>query len=139
MEETAYDRPKNNSRSTVNTSDTNATDAEGSDPEKKTAEVQATNQDVENGQSYSKKTYWQKLSVWPQSRPNRLLRTMSAPLRFFSYPIVVYAGLMYGANGLVWSSILNSTAGTLYPRVYGFSTSGIALAYLGGVVGVIVG
>ncbi|VUC36534.1 unnamed protein product [Clonostachys rosea] len=139
MEETTYDRPKNNSRSTVNTSDTNTNDTEGIDSEKKVAEVKTTNQDVENGQVYSKKTYWQKLSVWPQRRPNRLLATMWAPLRFFSYPIVVYAGLMYGANGLVWSSILNSTAGTLYPRVYGFSTSGIALAYLGGVAGVIVG
>jgi hypothetical protein len=46
---------------------------------------------------------------------------------------------MYGANGLVWSSIINSTAGTLYPQVYGFSTAGVACAYLAGCVGVVVG
>ena len=99
--------------------------------------------DIENGSMISMistpKTYWQKLSVWPQTRPNRLLQVMWGQLYWFSYPIVVYAGLMYGANGLTWSSILNATASTICTGTYGFSTAGIASAYLAGCLGVIVG
>lgn len=139
MEETNYDRPQ---RPNVDVADaTPALESTEIDDEKiaPTAHDILSGHDSEAGQIFAKKTYWQKLSIWPESRPNRLLQVMWGPIRFFSYPIVVYAGLMYGANGLVWSSVLNSTAGTLYPREYGFSTAGIALAYLGGTVGVIVG
>lgn len=88
---------------------------------------------------HPRKSYWQKLSLVDKKRENRMLSIMAGPFRFFSYPVVVYAGLMYGANGLVWSGVLNATAGTLYTKSYGFSTSDIAYAYLGGVLGVVVG
>jgi len=151
MEETNYDRPAQSAGIGVtNTSVKLADGLTHSDgeaqekrvvPEAKGSEASNASEtrDVEIGQVYKKKSYWQKLSVWPESRPNRLLPVLWGPIRFFSYPVVVYAGLMYGANGLTWSSILNATAGTLYPEKYGFSTAGIALAYLGGTVGVIVG
>lgn len=145
MEETNYDRPERTIEPPRSLDDPNTESSAPNleiDDEKK---IQTTHDNLSGrdseacGQTFSKKTYWQKLSIWPESRPNLLLPVMWGPLRFFSYPVVVYAGLMYGANGLVWSSVLNATAGTLYPEKYGFSTVGIALAYLGGTVGVIVG
>lgn len=151
MEETNYDRPAQSAELGVEENSAKLADgpphSDGEAQEKQAApdaksagaSDASEARDVEVGQVYKKKSYWQKLSLWPESRPNRLLPVMWGPIRFFSYPVVVYAGLMYGANGLTWSSILNATAGTLYPEKYGFSTAGIALAYLGGTVGVVVG
>jgi hypothetical protein len=132
MEETTYDR-KPVTPSTVS-------DDSSSGDNEKVVGGEESSANLESGpDAYPQKSYWQKLSMWPQSRPNRLLRVMWGPMRFFTYPVVVYAGLMYGANGLVWSGVVSATAGTLYPKEYGFSTAGIALAYLGGTVGVLVG
>ncbi|KAH8900326.1 major facilitator superfamily transporter [Thozetella sp. PMI_491] len=138
MEETNYDRHVRHT-GTISLVPAAGDPSTESDGKEKGPSTSAGKTDVEIGHSYRKKTYWQKLSVWPESRPNRLIPLMLGPIRFFQYPVVVYAGLMYGANGLVWSSILNATAGTLYPSVYGFSTAGIAAAYLSGAVGVVVG
>ena len=46
---------------------------------------------------------------------------------------------MYGANSLVWQGVQNATIGTVYTTMYGFSTAGVAAAYLGGVIGTFVG
>lgn len=130
MEETNYDRAPQDLPS-----ESFKTDADGS-PSEKAPTVAVVDEDTDN---YPRKTYWQKLSLIDKPRPNRLWPMMVAPFRFFAFPVVNYAGLMYGANGLVWSGIVNATAGTTYVNTYGFSTAGIAYAYLGGVVGVIVG
>jgi len=55
---------------------------------------------------YPRKTYLQKLSLVDKKRENRMISILAGPFRFFSYPVVVYAGLMYGANGFVWSGVL---------------------------------
>ena len=52
--------------------------------------------------TYPRKTYWQKLGVIDKKRPNRLLDIMWSPFKFFRFPVVVWAGFMYGTNGLVW-------------------------------------
>jgi hypothetical protein len=137
MEETNYDRPLQVAERDLDENPETTQSLKVSGEKKATTLVSES--DIETGRTYKRKSFFHKLSIWPEGRPNRLLPVMWGPIRFFSYPVVVYAGLMYGANGLVWSSILNATAGTLYPQVYGFSTAGIAGAYLSGCVGVIIG
>lgn len=140
MEETNFDRPSHNEDARDSESIDNEDKISASEKKPETSKPQSTSsQDVEEGSAYPRKTYWQKLSLWPESRPNRILRVMWSPFRFFKYPVVVYAGLMYGANGVVWSSIMNATAGTLLPQQYGFSTAGIAYAYLSAAIGATIG
>ncbi|KAF6803292.1 major facilitator superfamily transporter [Colletotrichum sojae] len=149
MEETNYDRPArahNQDEGVV--SEVQAADSTaGSDSETKAASGDdkketppAVPVDGETGQvEYPRKTYIQKLGIKDKRRPNRILDSALGALRGFTYPSVVYAGLMYGANNLVWSGVQNATAGTVYTTMYGFSTAGVAAAYAGGVLGTIVG
>ena len=44
--------------------------------------------------TYPRKTYLQKLSLRDRSRPNRVLDIMWAPFKFFTFPVVVWAGIM---------------------------------------------
>ncbi|KAK7429795.1 hypothetical protein QQZ08_003640 [Neonectria magnoliae] len=97
-------------------------------------------QDSESGEvHWPRKTYRDRLSIKDKKRPNRILDIMIAPFKGFTYPSVVYAGLMYGANSLVWQGVQNATIGTVYTTQYGFSTAGVAAAYSGGVIGTIIG
>lgn len=64
---------------------------------------------------------------------------MWAPFKFFTFPVVVWSGMMYGTNGLVWSGILNATASPLYTGTYGFSSNDVGFAYFGAIVGMIIG
>lgn len=96
--------------------------------------------DIEEGTVIKpKKTYWQKLSLKDTPRPNRVLDIAVAPFKGFTYPAVVYAGLMWGANSLVWSGVQNATAGTVYTTMYGWTTTGVSGAYAAGVIGTITG
>lgn len=95
--------------------------------------------EIEAGQVYPRKSYWQKLGIVDKKRPNRMLDIFFAPFKGFTYPVIVYAGLMYGANALVWSGVQNATTGTVYTTRYGFSTSGVAAAYSAGIIGAIIG
>jgi hypothetical protein len=96
--------------------------------------------DVEEGPAIMpRKTYWQKLSLKDTSRPNRVLDIAVAPFKGFTYPAVVYAGLMWGANSLVWSGVQNATAGTVYTTMYGWTTTEVSGAYAAGVIGTITG
>lgn len=96
---------------------------------------------VEAGQiMYPRKTYLQKLSLTgDKKRPNRLVAIMVHPFKFFTFPVVVWAGVMYGTNGLVWPGILNAVASATYTGVYGFSSKAVGFAYLGAVVGMVLG
>lgn len=96
--------------------------------------------DIEEAQVIKpRKTYWQKLSLRDKRRPNRVLDVALAPFKGFLYPPVVYAGLMWGANSLVWSGVQNATAGTVYTTKYGWSTTDVSGAYAAGVIGTITG
>lgn len=143
MEETNYDRdPQSHTITVGEKASLESTGDKLSSTEKVTTHVEATERGTSPEQRHSAKstkTYWQKLGIIDKKRPNRLIPMMIAPLRFLAFPVVDYAGLMYGANGLVWSGVLNATAGTTYVTTYGFDTAAIAYAYLGGVVGVVVG
>lgn len=98
------------------------------------------NSDMEEGKVMKpRKTYWQKLSLKDTPRPNRVLDIAIAPFKGFTYPAVVYAGLMWGANSLVWSGVQNATAGTVYTTMYGWNTTGVSGAYAAGVIGTITG
>lgn len=116
--------------------------AEGIQGEKSVQQTTiATSTDFEAGTTtYPRKTYLQKLSLTgDKPRPNRMLEVFIAPFKGFTYPVIVYAGLMYGGNALVWSGVVNATSGTVYSTFYNFSTTAIAAAYSGGIIGALVG
>lgn len=147
MEETNYDRQIHQSTlsegSNDNVSLPNITGSEDSKPEKgadyKTNDA-TDPAAIETGQViYPRKSYWQKLSVVDKKRQNRILDIMWAPFQFFTFPVVVWAGFMYGTNGLVWPGILNATASPLYTDTYHFDSNEVGFAYFGAVVGMILG
>lgn len=127
------------------TSAINSTTAREKDSKPLDSLSSSSTSDREAGQIlplYPRKSYWQKLRLFTnnnKSRPNRMLDIFLAPFKGFTYPVIVYAGLMYGANALVWSGVQNATTGTVYTTLYGFSTTGIAAAYSAGVIGAILG
>ncbi|CAN8096261.1 unnamed protein product [Discula destructiva] len=145
MEETNYDRPARLPEdSLVLTTDpvdeTGGANRSEVDEKSSKMAVGGTTADTETGQVFHlRKSYIQKLGMKDKSRPNRMIDISLGGLRGFSYPSVVYAGLMYGANNLVWSGIQNATAGTVYTTMYGFSTAGVAAAYAGGLLGTVIG
>jgi MFS family permease len=143
MEETNYDR--RTSQSTTGTDETtseftiqNVAGEKGSESETPTpAEATSSARDYT---VYPRKTYRQKLSVIDRKRPNRILHLMWAPFKFFRFPVVVWAGFMYGTNALVWTGILNATASPIYTSApYRFNSNEVGFAYFGGVVGMLVG
>ncbi|KAM3421147.1 hypothetical protein BST61_g1560 [Cercospora zeina] len=144
MEETNYDRKHITTAlpapPTESVSPTTATPA--AQPEKKspTPISSSSTSSVEAGEIfYPRKTYPQKLRLLDSPRPNRMLSIFLAPFKGFTYPVIVYAGLMYGANALVWSGVQNATTGTVYVQHYNFSTTAIAAAYSSGVIGALIG
>lgn len=141
-QETNYDRVGQHGHAPVtqfgeSTGDVAARLAEKEKPKAPTDEESTS--EVEAGQVYARKSYWQKLGIMDKKRPNRMLDIFFAPFKGFTYPCIVYAGLMYGANALVWSGVQNATTGTVYTTRYGFSTSGVAAAYSAGIIGAIIG
>lgn len=149
MEETNFDRPSRHSEESLSSTTSNSLQPNSDvvDVEKhnekqhpKTGTYPAQGLDVEPGQTiYPRKSYWQKLSLADKKRPNRMFDIFLAPFRGFTYPAVVYAGFMYGANNLVWTGIQNATTGTVYKSFYGWSTLDIAAAYSAGIIGAIIG
>jgi MFS family permease len=150
MEETNYDRPSvssmlssSHSSSSVPAAKDNEVDESGSGSETKKMpkEEAVVEADSDFGQViYPRKTYLQKLSLWgDKKRPNRILDIMWSPFKFFRFPVVVWAGFMYGTNALVWPGILNATASPTYTGKYGFDSNDVGFAYFGAVVGMVVG
>ncbi|PQE24684.1 major facilitator superfamily transporter protein [Rutstroemia sp. NJR-2017a WRK4] len=140
MEETNYDRhtPQSTTSNDETTSEftiQNLAGEKGSESETPTPSTAPDSTVV-----YPRKTYRQKLSVIDQKRPNRILYLMWAPFKFFRFPVVVWAGFMYGTNALVWTGILNATASPIYTSApYHFISNEVGFAYFGGVVGMLVG
>ncbi|CAH0044828.1 unnamed protein product [Clonostachys solani] len=140
MEETNYDRKHDahpRAATNVQAADASSTD-KGAESKEKTVTTSVA--DTERGEiQWAKKTYLQKLGIKDKKRPNRFLDIIIAPFKGFTYPSVVYAGLMYGANNLVWTGMQNATIGTIYTTEYGFTTAGVAGGYAGGILGTIIG
>jgi MFS family permease len=147
MEETNYDR--HIIQSTLNAGSGSSSEnvvEPGAAADEKSAEKRAAGNEQASAElgevtavTYPRKTYWQKLGVIDKKRPNRLLDIMWSPFRFFRFPVVVWAGFMYGTNGLVWPGILNATASPLYTKTYGFNSTDVGFAYFGAVVGMVLG
>ncbi|KAK8061230.1 hypothetical protein PG997_015451 [Apiospora hydei] len=146
MEETNYDRkhssggqhpptpPQQASSPVVSETQASPLDTESKTP------APAAPEDREPGEIvWPRKSYLDKLGIRDKKRPNRLLNIAMAPFKGFTYPAVVYAGLMYGANSLVWQGVQNASIGTVYTTQYGFTTATVAAAYSGGVLGSIMG
>lgn len=144
MEETNYDRPAHHEPAAASAlvERSGCSDPSEGDEKKaeKTATTTAKSSDCESGEIvYHRKSYVQKLGLKDKKRPNRMLDVAMGSFRGFTYAPVVYGGLMYGANNLVWSGVQNATAGTVYTTMYGFSTAGVAAAYAGGLLGTCIG
>lgn len=144
MEETNYDRHHRevipNTESAVQAPCPSPSSSDGPDEKAVKPIANACDiADIEDGTIYQHKTFWQKLGFIDKPRPNRMLDVFLAPFKGFTYPVIVYAGLMYGANNLVWSGVQNATTGTVYTKYYHFSTSGVAAAYSAGVIGALIG
>lgn len=145
MEETNYDRKHTAPAATAAepvmiSGGSEAEDSGAATAEKKPENSTETPVDVETADvAWPRKTYIQKLGIVDKPRPNRIWDNFLLPFKGFTYPSVVYGGLMYGANNLVWPGTQNATTGTVYTTMYGFSTAGVAAAYAGGVLGTCVG
>lgn len=112
MEETNYDRSPIQAIHAVGpeTPMENDITPNGLDPEKT---VPVSNISTNTGSTdpvvYTPKTYLQKLKLFDKKRPFNLIRMMTRPLIFLSFPVIAYAGFTYGCN-LIWFNTLNATA-----------------------------
>jgi hypothetical protein len=86
----------------------------------------------------SKKSFPAKLKPIERTgfyQKNRVLRLMLEPFQLLGYPIIVYAGLLYGCN-IVWLTFLNATESmVLSDRPYNMSTSMVGLTFIAPLVG----
>jgi hypothetical protein len=147
MEETNYDRAALKTASTpiympeTAPQEGNLTSISTVDP-KKDASTGALNpvQDPRvSYETYTAKTYLQKLTLLDKKREFHLFRMMMRPLLFFSFPSVVYAGFSYGSN-LIWFNVLNGTASLILSgQPYNFPSSMVGLAYISPLIGVACG
>lgn len=151
MEETNYDRktvgvvedtspirtPAGLSSEKVNV---DATAASPFDPEKNAGDSRAPSTaaaDLRESATYKPKTFWQKLSVMPERRPQRMPYMIFQSLRLISWPVVFYAGFSYGSY-LIWFNVLNATASLLLSSPpYNFSAAMVGLSYVSCMIGVI--
>jgi hypothetical protein len=126
MEETNYDRPPLELKTTPSTTPGDASpNPEKYDLEKSTESDVPRTQAVDPTptESYTPKTYMQKLKLLDKPRPFRVPRMMLRPLIFMSFPVIAYAGFSYGSN-LIWFNVLNGTASlVLAGAPYNFSVS----------------
>lgn len=104
----------------------------------KSAPVNTTVIDVENGQSfpvYETKSYVDKLKLWNLSRPKeQLWINFKRPVTMFRFPAVDWSGFFYGSN-LVWFNVLNATASLIFTTYYNFSPSMTGLTYISPIIG----
>ncbi|CEP64897.1 uncharacterized protein LALA0_S14e01728g [Lachancea lanzarotensis] len=97
---------------------------------------QVSNIEIVNSATYApaqftKKTYWQKLSLISGRRKKFLLHHYAlAPFLMARFPVVIWAGFLYGSS-LVWFNVLNGTAALILSgKPYDFKSSSIGIAYL---------
>lgn len=87
---------------------------------------------------FSKKSYAARLKPVESEgfrRKNNLLRLMGRPFHLLTFPIIFYAGFLYGSN-IIWLTVLNATeAMVLSANPYNMSTSIIGLTFIAPLVG----
>ncbi|KAJ5528039.1 hypothetical protein N7513_012198 [Penicillium frequentans] len=141
MEETNYVREDSIQDATVaNVRVGSSHSSHSSDPEKAPVDQSVPATETETGVVYSKKTYWQQLSLLgPKQKQNTMFRRLWQSLYFLSWPVIFYAGFSYGSY-LVLFNILNDTASIILGGApYNFGTSMVGLSYLACCLGVAIG
>ncbi|RSL86545.1 hypothetical protein CEP51_002742 [Fusarium floridanum] len=119
--------------------------ADNCSDEEKATKVQSTaNTDVDHGtvMPSTKKTYLEKLKIIRRQDlrskvplTNMVIRTFV----YFSFPVVVFSGFMYGAV-VCYFNVLNATASLILSgEPYNFSSSIVGLSYLSTLIGVCFG
>lgn len=92
----------------------------------------------ENGSQENKMTYAARLKpIQSQNLRNKnfLGTLMIRPLILLFFPIIAYAGFLYGAN-IVWLSVLNATESLVfYNNPYNMSSSTVGLTFIAPLVG----
>ena len=65
---------------------------------------------ITSGEIYPIKTYWQKLAPFTplNGRPNHFFQMVWRPFPMFRFPVVLFAGFIYGCF-LSWFALLNAT------------------------------
>jgi MFS family permease len=139
MEETNYDR---NSIGIVETGGTPASGSQRAltDPERsfKTAPDADSTQKPPTSVKPTK-SFWQKLSLKDQSRPQLMHHRVKRQLAFVLWPNVFYAGFAYGST-LIWFNVLNATASIILTSPpYNFSAGMVGTTYVACLVGVALG
>ncbi|KAJ5232621.1 hypothetical protein N7468_005577 [Penicillium chermesinum] len=141
MEETNYVRNQVGAATIANvrigSSQSSANSSGVHDPEKATT-VSDQPSPPEEGSVYTKKTYFQKLSLLgPKQTHNTMFRRLWQSLYFLTWPVVFYAGFSYGSY-LVLFNILNGTASLILGGPpYNFGSSMVGLSYVSCCLGVI--
>lgn len=88
--------------------------------------------------TYTKKSYVARLKpVEGKNLRNKniMLKLMSRPFSLLTFPIVAFAGFLYGSN-ITWLSVLNATQSmVLANEPYNLSTSSVGLTFFAPLVG----
>lgn len=87
---------------------------------------------------YAKKSYLARLKPLERinlRKKNQLPRLMGRPFYLLTFPIIVFAGFLYGCN-IVWLSLLNATESmVLSNNPYNMTTSQVGLTFIAPLVG----
>ena len=135
MEETNYDRKSIGVVETWATS-AGASQRDLADAEKSTSAAPTT---PDSYPKPSKKTFWQKLSLKDQPRPQLMHHRIKQQLAFVLWPNVFYAGFAYGST-LIWFNVLNATASIIFTAApYNFSPGIVGTTYVACLIGVALG
>lgn len=119
--------------------------ADNCSDEEKAMKVQSTaNTDVDHGTVIpsTKKTYLEKLKIIRREDlrskvplTNMVIRTFA----YFSFPVVVFSGFMYGSV-VCYFNVLNATSSLILSgHPYNFSSSIVGLSYVSALIGVCLG
>ncbi|KAK4934834.1 hypothetical protein LTR10_024002 [Elasticomyces elasticus] len=123
-------------------SDSDSKHMDPADAEKQPEVRNATGTPAANEETYTMKTYVQKLSLLRKEdlrKKNRLGSMLIRPFIFVTFPAVAFAGFMYGSI-VCYFNILNGTASLILSAApYNFPSSMVGLAYVACLIGVCIG
>ncbi|KXH39786.1 hypothetical protein CSIM01_07806 [Colletotrichum simmondsii] len=112
------------------------------DNEKGTLSGIANTRDESSGESYTVKSYRQKLTLYTRSglTLKQCLRIAYRPVFiFFQFPCITWAGLQYGFTN-AWYSVYNATASSiLSSQPYSYRASMVGVTYLAPLLGALIG
>lgn len=86
-----------------------------------------------------KRSFARDLALWSKPDPNvSLLKTFLRPFVLVTYPIVLWACLVYGMS-LGWNVVLGATVAQLFVPQYGFDAQDLGLIFLSPFIGSLIG